>query len=189
LTHPWTWVLVITASLVFALSVWKDTGHSIHLRSIIGIIISGVVLDVLKNSVFATRTVAVDLATKVPTVEQVASFWTNLVDALLYMHGGILGNWLVLGLGLLSVFASRFRDRFERLLILWVGVASVPFLLLDGYHQARIVYDLPIPVLGSIAVLFFLPQVGSRNVRWPGLLILLLLVLSTDYALKNILFL
>ena len=189
LTHPWTWVLVITASLVFALSVWKDTGHSIHLRSIIGIIISGVVLDVLKSSVFATRTVAVDLATKVPTVEQVASFWTNLVDALLYTHGGILGNWLVLGLGLLSVFASRFRDRFERLLILWVGVASVPFLLLDGYHQARIVYDLPIPVLGSIAVLFFLPQVGSRNVRWPGLLILLLLVLSTDYALKNILFL
>jgi hypothetical protein len=189
LTHPWTWVLVITASLVFALSVWKDTGHSIHLRSIIGIIISGVVLDVLKSSVFATRTVAVDLATKVPTVEQVASFWTNLVDALLYTHGGILGNWLVLGLGLLSVSASRFRDRFERLLILWVGVASVPFLLLDGYHQARIVYDLPIPVLGSIAVLFFLPQVGSRNVRWPGLLILLLLVLSTDYALKNILFL
>ncbi len=189
LTHPWTWVLVITASLVFALSVWKDTCHSIHLRSIIGIIISGVVLDVLKSSVFATRTVAVDLATKVPTVEQVASFWTNLVDALLYTHGGILGNWLVLGLGLLSVFASRFRDRFERLLILWVGVASVPFLLLDGYHQARIVYDLPIPVLGSIAVLFFLPQVGSRNVRWPGLLILLLLVLSTDYALKNILFL
>jgi len=189
LTHPWTWVLVITASLVFALSVWKDTCHSIHLRSIIGIIISGVVLDVLKSSVFATRTVAVDLATKVPTVEQVASFWTNLVDALLYTHGGILGNWLVLGLGLLSVFASRFRDRFERLLILWVGVASVPFLLLDGYHQARIVYDLPIPVLGSIAVLFFLPQVGSRNVRWPGLLILLLLVLGTDYALKNILFL
>jgi len=189
LTHPWTWVLVITASLVFALSVWKDTCHSIHLRSIIGIIISGVVLDVLKSSVFATRTVAVDLATKVPTVEQVASFWTNLVDALLYTHGGILGNWLVLGLGLLSVFASRFRDRFERLLILWVGVASVPFLLLDGYHQARIVYDLPIPVLGSIAVLFFLPQVGSRNVRWPGLVILLLLVLSTDYALKNILFL
>jgi hypothetical protein len=189
LTHPWTWVLVITASLVFALSVWKDTGHSIHLRSIIGIIISGVVLDVLKSSVFATRTVAVDLATKVPTVEQAASFWTNLVDALLYTHGGILGNWLVLGLGLLSVSASRFRDRFERLLILWVGVASVPFLLLDGYHQARIVYDLPIPVLGSIAVLFFLPQVGSRNVRWPGLLILLLLVLSTDYALKNILFL
>jgi hypothetical protein len=189
LTHPWTWVLIITASLVFAFSVWKETGHSIHLRSITGIITSGVVLDVLKSSVFATRTVAADLATKVPTVGQVASFWTNLVDGLLFTHGGLLENWLILGLGLLSVFALRFRDRFERLLILWVGVASVPFLLLDSYHQARIVYDLPIPVLGSIAALFFLPQVGNMNIRWPGLLIIPLLVFSVNYALQSILFL
>jgi hypothetical protein len=189
LTHPWTWVLIITASLVFALSVWKETGRSIHLRSIIGIITSGILLDLLKSSVFATRTIAADLATKVPTVGQVASFWTNLVDALLYTHGGLLGNWLILGLGLLSVFALRFRDRFERLLILWVGVASVPFTLLDSYHQARILYDLPIPVLGSIAVLFCLPLVGTRNIRWPGLLIVLLLVLSANYALQSILFL
>src|SRR5206468_12258439 len=68
-------------------------------------------------TVFATRTVAADLVTKVPTVGQVASFWTNLVNALLYTHGGLLGNWLILGLGLSSVFALRFRERFERLLI------------------------------------------------------------------------
>jgi hypothetical protein len=189
LTHPWTWVLIATASLVFAISVWKETGSSLHLKAMTGIIASGIVLDVLKSSVFATRTVVADLATKAPTVGQVASFWTNLVDALLYTHGGILGNWLIIGLGLLSVFALRFRDRFERLLILWVGVASVPFLLLDSYDQARIVYDLPIPVLSSIAVLFFLPQIGTRNVRWPGLLILLLLVVGASYALQSILFL
>jgi hypothetical protein len=189
LTHPWTWVLIATASLVFAISVWKETGRSIHLKAIIGIIISGIVLDLLKSTVFATRTVAADLATKVPSVGQVASFWTNLVDALLFTHGGLLGNWLVLGLGLLAVFALRFGDQFERLLITWVGVASVPFLLLDGYHEARILYDLPIPVLGSIAVLFFLPQVGAKNIRWPGLLIVLLLVLSANYALQSILFL
>jgi hypothetical protein len=189
LTHPWTWVLIITASLVFAISVWKEKGGSVHLKAMIGIITSGIVLDLLKSSVFATRTVAADLATKVPTVGQVASFWTNLVDALLYTHGGVLGNWLVLGLGLLSVFALRFGDRFERLLILWVGVASVPFLLLNSYHQARIVYDLPIPVMDSIPVLFFLPLVGTKNMRWPGLLIILLLVLGANYALQSILFL
>jgi hypothetical protein len=155
----------------------------------IGIITSGIGLDLLKSSVFATRTVVADLATKAPTVGQVASFWTNLVDALLFTHGGLLGNWLILGLGLFSVFVLRFRDRFERLLILWIGVASVPFPLLDSYHQARIVYNLPIPVLGSIALLFFLPLAGSRNIRWPGLLLLLLLALSASYALQSILFL
>src|SRR5205807_2206658 len=44
LTHPWTWVLIATASLVFALSVWRETGHSVHLKSIIGIITSGIIL-------------------------------------------------------------------------------------------------------------------------------------------------
>ncbi len=189
LTHPWTWVLIIAASLVFAFSIWKETGSSVHPKSMIGIIVSGVILDVLKSTVFATRTVAADLATKVPTVGQAASFWTNLVDALLYTHGGLLGNWLILGLGLLAAFALRFRDRFERLLMLWVGVSSLPFLILDNYHQARIVYDLPIPVLCSIAVLFFLPLVETRNIRWPGLLIVFLLLLSANYALQSILFL
>ena len=189
LTHPWTWVLIATASLVFAISIWKETGGSIHLKAIIGIITGGIVLDVLKSGVFATRTVAADVATKVPTIGQVASFWTNLVEALLYTHGGLLANWLILGLGLLSAFAFRFRDRFERLLIIWVGAASVPFLVLDSYHQARVVYDLPIPVLGSIAVLFFLPLIGTKNIRWPGLLIIILLVLSANYALQSILFL
>jgi hypothetical protein len=188
LTHPWTWVLIITVSLIFALSVWKETGNPIHLKSIIGIITSGIVLDLLKSSVFATRTVTADLVTKVPTVGQVASFWTNLVDALLYTHGGILGNWLILGLGLLSVFALRFRDRFERLLILWVGVSSLPFLLLDSYNQTRVLYDLPIPVLASVALLFYLPQIGPRNFRWPGVLIVILLILSANYALQSILF-
>ncbi len=189
LTHPWTWILIALVCLIFAVSVWKETGHYIHLRSMIGIIVTGIVLDVLKSSVFATRTVAADLATKVPNGGQVVSFWTNLVDALFYTHGGILGNWLILGLGFLSVFALRFRDSFERLLILWVGVASLPFLPLDSYHQARILYDLPIPVLAAVALLFFLSQIGTRNIRWPGLLIVLLLVLSATYALQSILFL
>ena len=191
LTHPWTWVLIITVSLVFAVSMWKETGRYIHLKSMIGIIISGIVLDVLKSSVFATRTVAADVAitASLAGTNQLASFWTNLVDALLFTHGGLLGNWILLAFGLLSVFALRFRDRFERLLILWVGVASLPFLLLDSYHQARIIYDLPIPVLSSIALLFFVPQIGTRTVRWPGLLIFLLLALSANYALQSILFL
>src|SRR5881397_2780634 len=62
LTHPWTWVLIITASLFFAISLWKETSHSIHLNSMIVIISSGIVLDILKGSIFATRTVAADVA-------------------------------------------------------------------------------------------------------------------------------
>jgi hypothetical protein len=189
LTHPWTWVLMVTTCLVFALSLWRETRLSIHLKSIIGIIIAGVALDVLKSTLFATRTVAADVATKLPTNGQVASFWVNLVDGLLYTHSGLLGNWIILAVGLFACFALRFKDWFERLVLLWVGVASIPFLVLDSYDQARIVYDLPIPVLMATALLFFLPAIAAREIRWPGIIIVLVLVICANYALQDILLL
>src|SRR5881396_2458783 len=189
LTHPWTWVLIATAGLVFALSLWRETRLTIHLKSIAGIVIAGVALDVLKSTLFATRTVAADLTTKLPTSADPSAFWVNLVDGLLYTHGGLLGSWIILGVGLFACFALRFKDWFERLVLLWVGLASMAFLILDSYNQTRILYDLPIPVLTASALLFFLPVIGTRNVRWPGMIIILILVLCANYALQGILLL
>jgi hypothetical protein len=187
LTHPWTWVLIVTTGLVFALSIWRETHLSIHLKSIAGIVITGVALDVLKSTIFATRTVAADLATKLPTSADPSAFWVNLVDGLLYTHSGLLGSWIILGVALFACFALRFKDWFERLVLLWVGVASIPFLLLDSYNQTRIVYDLPIPVLMATALLFFLPLIRNKEVRWPGMIIVLVLVICANYALQGIL--
>ena len=189
LTHPWTWVLIATAGLVFALSLWRETRLTIHLKSIAGIVITGVALDVLKSTLFATRTVAADLATKLPTSADPFSFWVNIVDGLLYTHSGLLGSWIILGVGLFACFALRFKDWFERLVLLWVGVASIPFLILDSYNQTRIVYDLPTPVLMASTLLFFLPLVGTRNIRWPGIIIVLVLIICANYALQGILLL
>src|SRR5438132_5429297 len=189
LTHPWTWVLIATAGLVFALSLCRETHLLIHLKSIAGIVIAGLGLDVLKSTLFATRTVAADLATKLPTSANPSAFWVNLVDGLLYTHSGLLGSWIILGVGLFACFALRFKDWFERLVILWVGAASTPFLILDSYNQTRIVYNLPIPVLLAAALLFFLPLIGNREVRWPGIVVLLVLVLCANYALQGILLL
>ena len=189
LTHPWTWVLIATTSLVFTLTLWRETHLSIHLKSITGIVITGVALDVLKSIVFATPSVAADLATKLPNSGQASSFWVNLVDGLLYTHSGLLGSWIILGVGLFACFGLRFKDWFERLVLLWVAVASIPFLILDSYNQTRIVYDLPIPVLMATSLLFFLPSIGTRKIRWPGTIIILILVLCANYALQGILLL
>ena len=190
LTHPWTWVLIAAVCLVFSVTLWKETRNLVHLKSLTGIIATGIILDLVKSWAFSSRSVAADIATKAPNGAGVLlSFWNNLVDGLLFTHGALLANWLVLGLGLLGVLVLRFKDWFERLLLLWVGVPSIAFVLLDSYHQARIVYDLPIPLLVSIAVVSLLPQIGRRNIRWPGLVLLLLIVVSTSYALQGVLLL
>ena len=150
---------------------------------------TGVVLDLVKSWAFATRAVGVDVAGTFQSagLTQMANFWPNLVDALLYTHGGLLANWIILGVGVVVAFMLRFKDQFERLLLLWVAVASIPFLILDSYHQARIVYDLPIPVLLSVAVLFSLPLIETRNLRWTGLIAALILVTIANYAVQGVL--
>src|SRR5207253_7773776 len=145
--------------------------------------------DVLKSSIFTTRSVAADLATKLPTSADASSFWVNLVDGLLYTHNGLFASWIILGVGLFACFALRFKDWFERLSLLWLGAASIPFLILDSYDQTRIVYDLPIPVLMATTLLFFLPVIGTKNIRWPEVTILLILIICANYALQGILLL
>jgi hypothetical protein len=190
LTHPWTWVLIIAACLVFAVSLWRETKSLVHVKSLTGIIAVGVALDIAKSVAFSTRTVAADLVTKTPGVmDSLASFWNGLVDALLNTHGGLLGSWIIMGLAVLGTFSLRFKDWFERLLILWVGVASVPFLVLDSYHKARVVYDLPIPILASLGSLLFVQMIGTKNVRWPGLWTVIFLLLCTAYAVQGMLLL
>ncbi len=190
LTHPYTWVMIVMVSLVFAISLWRETKSLVHVKSVIPIIATGIVLDIVKSWAFATQSVAAGWPYSVAGVSaSLLAFWNNLVEALLFTHGGLLASWLVLGMGLVAVFALRFKDWFERLLLLWVAIASIPFPALDSYLQARIVYDPPIPVLLSLAVLFYLPQIGNRNIRLPGLIAALLLVTIANYAVQGILFL
>src|SRR5213596_52107 len=98
LTHPWTWVLIAAVCLVFSVTLWKETRNLVHLKSITGIIATGIILDLVKSWAFSSRSVAADIATKAPNAGVLLSFWNNLVDGLLFTHGALLANWLVLGL-------------------------------------------------------------------------------------------
>lgn len=183
LTHPWTWTLVLAVSLTFALTVWRDTREVSHLKSIIGIIITGIILDIIKGTVFATRTVAADIATKTPSsIGFLLGFWNNLVQALLYTGNGLMADWLILGLALLATFLLSSKEMFDRLLLLWTAVPSIPFLVLDSYNQSRIIYDLPTPVLTTLMVLILVSQI--RNRLWPRLIVALMLLTITNYSLQ-----
>ncbi len=185
LTHEWTWILVLAIAFVFAVTVWKETRSGLLVKSIVLLIFAGLVIDVLKSQLFGVRTLGADLATKVPQsfLAQVLGFWSELVYGLLFTHGGLFSNSILIALGLMSVLTLKFADRFERLLILWVGLASVPFAFLNSYHQMRILYDLPLPILASTGLLALFPLVGPRTLRSSGLLLLLVMAVIANYAM------
>lgn len=190
LAHPWTWALIASACLVFGLAEWRETRKGMVLGSILGIIATSILLDVVKSLAFTTRSVGVDVVGTFAAagINQLANSWSNLVEALTLTHSGLLANWLLLGAGMLGMLTLRWNVRSERLLMLWVIVSSVPFLFLDSYHQARILYDLPIPALVSIAAVSLGFQIETRNSRWSSLAIILGLTTLTGYALQGVIF-
>jgi len=189
LTHPWTWVMILTVCLIFSITIWREGKGSSHTLLIVLLILIGLGADVLKNWVFGPPTVAADLATKGPVagLHELIMVWPNVIDSVLFTHGGLLANSVLLALAILSLLALRFADRFQRLLAIWTTTAAVPFVFLDSYHQARIVYDLPIPILATLGLVLLASLNARSHLRWPGLVVLLLILFSASYALRAML--
>jgi len=189
LTHPWTWLMILTVCLVFSITIWREGKGPSYTLQIVLLILVGLGADVLKNWVFGPPTVAADLATKGPVAgfHELVMIWPNVIDSLLFTHGGLLANSVFLGLAFLSVLALRFADRFQRLLLIWTTTSAVPFVFLDSYHQARIVYDLPIPLLAAMGLVLLASLMAKRRLRWPGLVVLLLIIFSASYSVRAML--
>lgn len=189
LSHPWTWLLIGSASAAFEFSLLLDTRRIPHAVSLLGIVLPGVLLDYAKTLVFSTQGVVLDLTTKVSFEGSVAGFWNAAVDGLLYTHSRLMANWLFMGLALLSDLTRSVKGSFERLLVLWVAAGSVSFLFLDSYNRARVVYDLPIPVLAALGAVVLLKRVGAWSVLLARLFLVGVLTLAATYALQGMLLL
>ena len=109
-------------------------------------------------------------------------FSQNLSGALNVFYDGSLGNVLLLGLSALSFLVVRFYDKMEGMLVCWVASASVPFALLNSFHQTRLIYDLPVSPLVAIGLSFLMSRAGGGNLR-ASLLLVVSLLLSANYAL------
>src|SRR5439155_25122531 len=128
-------------------------------------IVGGIIVEFAKNQGACTTTLATDSATKAPVfgISQLLIFWPNLAGALTVFYDGLLGNALLIGLSTLCLVTIRFHYKMEAMLACWVASASVPFVLLNSFHQTRLVYDLPIPPLAAIGLLLLMSRPGGGN--------------------------
>jgi hypothetical protein len=183
LTHPWTWALILATTLVFALTGPRNQRRFLT-TSVIVLIAGGVVVDFAKNLVAGGTTLATDLGTKTPVfgISQLLLFWPNIYGALIIFYDGLLGNALLLGLSAIPFLVIRFQNRMENMLACWVASASVPFALLNSFHQTRLIYDLPLPPLVAMGILFLMSRAGGGILR-ASLILLVVLLFCANYAL------
>jgi hypothetical protein len=112
--------------------------------------------------------------------------WPNSVTGLILTYEGLLATTTLFGLALLYVLRLGYGSDFQRLLLSWVLIASVPFPFLSGYLQTRIIYDLPIPVLAAGGLMMVLSKVESRGLV-KAFLLLAVVLLNLSYAIRSML--
>ena len=133
-----------------------------------------------------TGIAGLDTITKGVDLSQVVLFWPNVVVTLVQYYAQLAAESVVLGLAMIAIWRLvSVREGFSRLLVLWVILGSLPFPFLPSLLQARIVYLLPIPILASAGAIG-LQRLG-QNAMQKSLILLLVLLLSANYAISAVL--
>src|SRR5439155_9347673 len=186
LTHPWTWALILATIFVYAIVRSGDQRKLLTISSVI-LILSGIVVDFAKNQIAGGSTLAADLGTKAPGfgISKSLMFSRNNWSALTAINSGLLGSAVLLGLSTLCFAAIMFRGKLAGMSSCWVACASIPFALLNAFHQTRLIYDLPIPPLAALGTLWVMSRAGGGNLR-ASLILLVILLFSANYAVGSI---
>jgi len=185
-THPWTWAVIIATTLVFLGSMTRLPKARFRLAVFSIIAIVGLVGDILKSVLFGPTTLAADIATKSPIfgLSELIGFWPNVMSAMRDYYGGLLGNSVILVFAAFGMLSLRFGDKFERLLMAWVVTSAIPFALFASFHQTRLIYDLPIPVLAAFGLLMLTLKLGSKMPRLSYLFLALAVLSQASYGLR-----
>ena len=186
LTHPWTWALVMVATLVFAVTAPRAQRIFSSL-STVALVAVGIGVDLVKNQIAGGTTLASDLGTKGPVfgISQLLTFWPNVWGASTVLYDGLLGNALLLGLGMFPFIFTKLRKPMQGALGSWVASASIPFALLNSFHQSRLLYDMPIPPLVAIATISIMSRAGGGNLR-ASLILLVIMSILANYGVASI---
>ena len=188
LTHPWTWILVLSVTSLFVSSLYGNPNLKAGVISLSYLMISGITVAILKAFEFGgfgiANAIRYTLDQSSSPINQLLMFWPDVTKGLTQTYDGLLMNSALLALGLLAVTRLRFSAIYDRLLILWILIASIPFLFVGSYVQTRIVFDLPIAVLASGGLALVQSNVGQKK-HLGTLILILVLVFNTNYAVRS----
>ena len=185
LTHPWTWLLVVSVSVVFALSLWKTNRNARPLLAVLVVLAICVSVDVAKMQLFGASTATQDASLNLAhaSTSDALGFWTNVIDSLFFLYSGLFANAVILAFSLIAVLRLKMNNNFHRLLAAWLTVSSIPFAVLPALLQTRIIYDLPIPILTAMGTYLTATRLKTGTLE-ANLLLLLIILTVANYTIR-----
>jgi hypothetical protein len=190
-THTWTWsILMATLTAYLALSTLESlrNGKPTVNKHLLTLLIVNAAVDLLKNSLTPGRS---GLTTSATTLSRYSGF-ENLLNLAWNLNrltrtylGGLLFNPLHMLLALIGIL-SLFKRRGEhsKLILVWVAVASTPFLFVNIALQSRLLLVMPFPILIAEGLWALSRLLASFDSKLPRLLQAFFITSSLTYTVR-----
>lgn len=169
--HVYTWTIISLCASVFLilLILYRTTDYSRKASILILIVIaSSAVIDISKSLITSSPSGVLrelELSNLHMGAGEFALRWETLAFAVNSGLGGILGNSVVLLLGLYWVLRSNYRKPSTLFLLIFLAMAIIPLFLGDWIIQSRTLYMIPFQLPASLGLTYILfhKNMDSRN--------------------------
>jgi hypothetical protein len=84
--------------------------------------------------------------------------WNNIVDTTEHFLGGLLGNSIILGLGLYWLFRANYVEPYNIFIIIFLSVGIMPLFFGDWTVQSRVFYNIPFQIPAAIGLNYIMQQ-------------------------------
>jgi hypothetical protein len=159
-THTYTWTILTIVMAIFLLVMLKSSYFpKKSILFLLLIIVSSVVVDVARNKMTAGYSGAIGLDVFVAYTtrvgpEQLAHLWTNLNDATQIYLGNILGNFIILGLGIYWLLRSNLVEASNIFIVIFLSIGLLPLFFGDWQIQSRVYYNIPFQIPAAIGLVY-----------------------------------
>lgn len=160
--HVYTWSIISLCASIFLilLILYRTTDYSRRAIILILIVITSSAVFDISKSLATSSTPGIFLDLELSDVhmgaDEYARRWETLAFAVNSGLGGILGNSVVLLLGLYWVLRSNYRNPSTLFLLIFMAMAIIPLFFGDWIIQSRTLYVIPFQLPASLGLTYIL---------------------------------
>jgi hypothetical protein len=192
-THTCTWsVLMATLTVYLALSTLESlkSGKLTVNKHLLTLLIINATSDLLKNSLTPGKeglTGSAGTLSRNIGFENLQTLHRNLERLYISYLGGLLFNPLHMLLALIGILSMFKRgDEYSKLILVWVAIASTPFLFVNVTLQSRLLLVIPFPILIAEGLWALSRLLARFDGRLPRLLQAFFIVSSLTYTVRTL---
>ena len=162
-SHVYTWSILAIVMATFLMIMLKMNHYRRrYIILLLLVVLSSVVIDIIRMNLTGS-TGGLERDIQLYTYygvgsEQFFVRWNNIVDTTEHFLGGLLGNSIILGLGIYWLFRANYIEPYNIFIMIFLSIGIMPLFFGDWNVQSRVFYNIPFQIPAAVGLNYIKQQ-------------------------------